>query len=126
MVLGHERRIQLGEDLDLLLDILDFVFCTFEVYDLNGDGLLGALVVAGQSYSVSDRGDATWAKGWRTPCRPLRTIPFLRTSSDDEYKGCCEGLLVRTYPILFHIKFLRVYMVRVLQDANAWADCHVM
>ena len=46
MVLGHVRRIQLGENLDLLLNVLDFIFSTFEVDDLNGDRLLGAFIVA--------------------------------------------------------------------------------
>ena len=46
VVLGHVRRIQLGENLDLLLNVLDFIFSTFEVDDLNGDRLLGAFIVA--------------------------------------------------------------------------------
>ena len=35
-ILGHMRRIKLGKNLNLLLDILYLVFCAFEVNDLDG------------------------------------------------------------------------------------------
>lgn len=38
-------RVQLRKDLYLLLDILNLIFCAFEVNDLDGDGFLGPLVI---------------------------------------------------------------------------------
>lgn len=35
-LLGHMRGIELGKNLNLLLDILYFVFCAFEVNNLDG------------------------------------------------------------------------------------------
>ena len=39
-------RVQLGKDLYLLLDILNLIFCTLEVNDLDGYCFLGPLVIA--------------------------------------------------------------------------------
>ena len=39
-------RVQLRENLDLLLYIFNFIFCTLQVDDLNGYRLLCPLVVA--------------------------------------------------------------------------------
>ena len=44
-VLGDMRRVQLGEDLYFLLDILNLIFRTLQIDDLNGDSPLGSLVV---------------------------------------------------------------------------------
>lgn len=46
MVLGDIWRIELAENLDLLLDIFDLVFGGFEVDDLDGNDFLGNLFVA--------------------------------------------------------------------------------
>ena len=45
MVLGHIRRVELGQNLDLLLDILDLVLRALEVDDLYRDRLLRAFVI---------------------------------------------------------------------------------
>ena len=41
------RGIELGKDLNLLLDILYFIFCAFEVDNLNGYGFPRPFVEAG-------------------------------------------------------------------------------
>lgn len=46
MVLRHIWRVQLGKYLDLLLDILDLVFCAFKVNNLDSDCLLCPLVIS--------------------------------------------------------------------------------
>lgn len=45
VVLCDVFGVQLGEDHDLLLNIVDFVLCIFEVDDLDGNGSTGSLVV---------------------------------------------------------------------------------
>ena len=42
-------RIELTENLDFLLNILDFVLCTFEIDNLDGHSLLGPFVVSDES-----------------------------------------------------------------------------
>ena len=42
------RRIELRENLDLLLDVLNLVFCAFKVYDLDRHRPLSPLFVAGK------------------------------------------------------------------------------
>lgn len=44
--LGDMGRVELGKDLNLLLDVLDLVFCALEIYDLDRDCLLCALVIS--------------------------------------------------------------------------------
>lgn len=46
MVLGDMGGIELGENLDFLLNVLNLILCAFEINDLNSDRLLGTLVVA--------------------------------------------------------------------------------
>lgn len=46
MIFCDMRRVELGEDLYLLLDILDLVFCTLEVNDLDRYSLLCPLVIS--------------------------------------------------------------------------------
>ena len=46
MVFGNEWRVELGQDLNFLLDVLDLILRTFQVDDLNCDCLLGTLVIA--------------------------------------------------------------------------------
>lgn len=48
-------RIQLRQDLNLLLNVLYFILCTLQVNDLDGNGLLRALIVA-RTAAVSGRG----------------------------------------------------------------------
>ena len=52
MVLCHVRRVELGQDRDLLDDVLDFVVCAFDVDDLDCDGLAGAFVDAGMDKGI--------------------------------------------------------------------------
>lgn len=67
--------IQLRKDLDLLLNILYLIFCTFQIDYLNGNGLLRPLIIAvspdGVEWSiigVRQRDDKP------TLCRLLRKI----------------------------------------------------
>jgi hypothetical protein len=53
--LGDMRRVQLRENLDLLLDILYLILCAFEVDYLNGNCLLRSLVVSVRSDEYGNR-----------------------------------------------------------------------
>ena len=46
-------RIELGENLNLLLNIFDLVFRTLQIDDLNGHRFLGALVITGVDKRVN-------------------------------------------------------------------------
>lgn len=62
-------RVQLRQDLYLLLDILNLVFCAFEVNNLDGDGLLGPLVVP----ECKDL-DVKWGKERQEGNAPLENL----------------------------------------------------
>lgn len=63
MVFRDVRRVEFGQDGDLLDDVFDFVVCAFDVDDLDGDGLAGALVDAGdKALLVSWCFVARWGK----------------------------------------------------------------
>ena len=49
VIFGDMWGIELGEDLNLLLDVLNLVFCALKIDDLYGHRFLGPLVVAGES-----------------------------------------------------------------------------
>ena len=55
MVFGDMWGIELGKDLDFLLNILNLVFCALKIDDLDGHGLLGALVVAREDEKTVER-----------------------------------------------------------------------
>lgn len=74
MVLGHVRRVELGQDLDFLLDVLDLILCTLQVNDLDRDRFLSTLVVASRPSQIGrvedDRGRATYPL-YTSPKEPL-------------------------------------------------------
>jgi len=47
--------IQLGKDLYFLLNILNLILCALQIYDLNGDSLLGTFVEADLVEERSER-----------------------------------------------------------------------
>ena len=55
MVFGDMRGIELGQNLDLLLNIFYFVFRTLEVNDLDCNSLLRALIISNHRVSVTKR-----------------------------------------------------------------------
>lgn len=44
--------VQLSEDLDLLLDVVDFIFCALQVNDLDGDRQCRSAVISGVSFDL--------------------------------------------------------------------------
>lgn len=61
VVLGHKGRLQLGQDGDLLDDVLDLILGALDVDNLDGDGLAGALVDTGGRYQPL----GLWCEGER-------------------------------------------------------------
>lgn len=92
MIFRDMRRIELGENLDLLLDVLDLVLCTLEVDDLDGHSLLSSFVIStyrGVKVEVS-----CWTRRtMRTLYTPLRMIPCLHGRSHDAFSqvAVCSG-----------------------------------
>ena len=53
--LGDMGRVQLREDLNLLLDVFNLVLCALEIDNLDSDGSLRSFVVATQLLSVKSK-----------------------------------------------------------------------
>lgn len=67
MVFCDIRRVELGQDGNLLDDVLDFVVCAFDVDDLDCDGLAGAFVDAGTDKGIVSvhAMHSEWTEAWR-------------------------------------------------------------
>jgi hypothetical protein len=90
--LGDVRRVQLRENLDLLLDIFYLILRTLEVDYLNRYCLLRSLVVSVGGDEASEIG--ALALKARTLYKPLRTNPCLRDERKDERQTTQNELIV--------------------------------
>ena len=109
--LGDMWRVELGEDLNLLLDVLNLVLRALKVDDLDRDCLLGALVVA----EPSKKGECpTWQESTRTRtlCIPRQRSPCLEDERQKLYRMGRMG--ARTNPVLLDVELLGVLVARVL------------
>ena len=75
MILGHIRRVKLRQYLNLLLDVLDFVFRTLQVDDLNSDRLLCAFFVSARVWARGEISRRYADRGRRDMTYPLYTSP---------------------------------------------------
>ena len=68
MVFGDIWGIELGQNLDFLLNILDLIFCALKVSDLYRDGLLGPFVeTMDMSVGGERRESGSRVIGWTYP-----------------------------------------------------------